>query len=156
MTLNLFCRWTARVYKFIASGTRKCQCRILLAPRLTLVPTCIHSDYLGHSPIGHWRSPWRQIHTSNKIIEKRAMSAWVRSRHVRCTSSCPLWAKSGLMQRSKTDHFVGASEHFGPADQPGSMPFALITASAAGLARNLMNAMAAAASLLPPDAAAEK
>src|SRR4029077_7782421 len=44
----------------------------------------------------------------------------------------------------------------GPADQPGSMPFALITASAAGAARNLMNALATSASLLATDTAAEK
>ena len=44
----------------------------------------------------------------------------------------------------------------GLTDQPGSMPLALITASAAGAARNLMNALAASASLLVADTAAEK
>ena len=44
----------------------------------------------------------------------------------------------------------------GRADQPGSMPFALITASADGAARNLMKAFAASVSLLVGDAAAEK
>lgn len=42
------------------------------------------------------------------------------------------------------------------AGQPGSMPFALITTSAAGAPRNLMNALATSASLLVADAAAEK
>ena len=35
-----------------------------------------------------------------------------KSRHVQCTRPCPLWAKSGLMQRSKGllfDHLVAAS-----------------------------------------------
>jgi len=44
----------------------------------------------------------------------------------------------------------------GLSGQPGSMPFALITASAAGAARNLTNALAASASLLVADTAAEK
>ena len=42
------------------------------------------------------------------------------------------------------------------AYQPGSMPFVLITASAAGAARNLMNALATSPSLLAAEAAAEK
>jgi hypothetical protein len=41
-------------------------------------------------------------------------------------------------------------------DHPGSMPFALITASADGAARNLMKALAASASLLELDVTAEK
>ena len=44
----------------------------------------------------------------------------------------------------------------GLAGQPGSMPFALITATAAGAARNLTNARAASASLLVAETAAEK
>src|SRR5262249_52356360 len=36
------------------------------------------------------------------------------SGHVQCTRACPLWAKSGLMQRSKNDRYsitlVGAGE----------------------------------------------
>jgi len=37
------------------------------------------------------------------------------SGHVQCNRPCPLWANSGLMQRSKKgllfDHVIGASEH---------------------------------------------
>jgi G:T/U-mismatch repair DNA glycosylase len=41
-------------------------------------------------------------------------------------------------------------------DQPGSMPFDLITASACGAARNLTNALATSLSLLATEVAAEK
>src|SRR5262249_30585316 len=36
-----------------------------------------------------------------------------KGRHVRCKSGCPLWAKSGLMYRTKKlfDHLVGAAKH---------------------------------------------
>jgi hypothetical protein len=46
---------------------------------------------------------------------KRHVRFTPESGHVQCTSSCLLWAKSGLMQRSKKgllfDHVIGASEH---------------------------------------------
>jgi hypothetical protein len=69
-----------------------------------------------------------------------------------CLQELRLWPDQiGIRSRNVAD--LGGR---GLADQPGSMPFALITASAAGAARNLMNALAASASLLAADTAAEK
>ena len=77
----------------------------------------------------------------------------------------PASASQAAVAGMLLDHGVPGRNAAGPhcsglvlngVGQPGSMPFDLITASAAGAARNLMNALATSASLLATDTAAEK
>lgn len=61
-----------------------------------------------------------------------------------------------LLHGTKSGSRANRVTRRGLGDQPGSMPFALITASVVGPERNVMNALAASASLLVADTPAEK
>jgi hypothetical protein len=54
------------------------------------------------------------IATAKADFRKRSCLLYPESKDVQCSSACPLWAKSGLMECSKSrpllDHLVGAAK----------------------------------------------